>query len=227
MNKDEIIKILTDEYGFEDSDLKDEVGKYFVKKQLQELLDEEEKVKEVDEIQDVKKEDEIDEFFDVGIQEEETNGFKDGDMITVMSGINGEYIHHSPDTGRAYRFRGFGQTAKVPYKELVAIRNLYPTVLEDGWLIVLNKDLINEFDLKDSYSNILTPKNSRTIFKKSTEEIVEFASSLPRAMKVTFVDLARKAYRKGDLDKMSAINAIQELFNISLEDNAPIHDTKE
>lgn len=237
MKKDEMIKLLKDKYGVADDELVDKNGNFLTNKKLQEMIDEKEREQEetedyneevdIDVGVDVDEEDEIDDFFDISVAKSTQKSFNDNDEITVMSGINGEYIHHSVDSGRAFRFRGFGQTAKIPYKELVSIRNLYPTVLEDGWLVILNKDLIKEFDLQDSYRNVLTPKNSRAIFSKSAEEIEYFVNSLPQAMKVTFVDLARKAYRKGILDKVSTVNAIQELFNISLEDNAPIHDNEE
>lgn len=231
MKKDEMIKLLKDKYGVADEELVDKNGNFLTNKKLQEMIavkeQEEEEVKDYEVEEDYEEEDEIDDFFDVSASKSAQKSFDDNDEITVMSGINGEYIHHSTDSGRAFRFKGFGQTAKIPYKELVAIRNLYPTVLEDGWLVILNKDLIKEFDLQDSYRNVLTPKNSRAIFSKSSEEIEDFVNSLPQAMKVTFVDLARKAYRKGTLDKVSTVNTIQELFNISLEDNAPIHDNEE
>lgn len=226
-----MIKLLKDKYGVADEELVDKNGNFLTNKKLQEMIavkeQEEEEVKDYEVEEDYEEEDEIDDFFDVSASKSAQKSFDDNDEITVMSGINGEYIHHSTDSGRAFRFKGFGQTAKIPYKELVAIRNLYPTVLEDGWLVILNKDLIKEFDLQDSYRNVLTPKNSRAIFSKSSEEIKDFVNSLPQAMKVTFVDLARKAYRKGTLDKVSTVNTIQELFNISLEDNAPIHDNEE
>ena len=233
MKKDEMIKLLKDKYGVADEERVDKNGNTLTNKKLQEMIavkeqeEEEEEVKDYEVEPEVEEEDEIDDFFDISASKSTQKSFDDNDEITVMSGINGEYIHHSTDSGRAFRFKGFGQTAKIPYKELVAIRNLYPTVLEDGWLVILNKDLIKEFDLQDSYRNVLTPKNSRAIFSKSSEEIEDFVNSLPQAMKVTFVDLARKAYRKGTLDKVSTVNTIQELFNISLEDNAPIHDNEE
>lgn len=231
MRKDEMIKLLKDKYGVADEELVDKNGNTLTNKKLQEIIavkeQEEEEAKDYEVEEDSEEEDGIDDFFDVSASKSAQKSFDDNDEITVMSGINGEYIHHSTDSGRAFRFKGFGQTVKIPYKELVAIRNLYPTVLEDGWLVILNKDLIKEFDLQDSYKNVLTPKNSRAIFSKSAEEIEDFVNSLPQAMKVTFVDLARKAYRKGTLDKVSTVNTIQELFNISLEDNAPIHDNEE
>lgn len=231
MRKDEMIKLLKDKYGVADEELVDKNGNTLTNKKLQEIIavkeQEEEEAKDYEVEEDSEEEDGIDDFFDVSASKSAQKSFDDNDEITVMSGINGEYIHHSTDSGRAFRFKGFGQTVKIPYKELVAIRNLYPTVLEDGWLVILNKDLIKEFDLQDSYRSVLTPKNSRAIFSKSAKEIEDFVNSLPQAMKVTFVDLARKAYRKGTLDKVSTVNTIQELFNISLEDNAPIHDNEE
>ena len=101
-------------------------------------------------------------------------------------------------------------------------KNLTSKTLDEGWLVILNKDIIKDFGYEDMYENILTPKNIKEIFKKETEEVREFVSQLPKSMQVTIIDTAREMYRSGKLDRKSIIDVIQNTFDISLEDNAPI-----
>ena len=228
--KTELKKVLIEVYGYEESELYED-GKIMTNARLEQIISNEEKsTREVEEEKESKVieakvevvEDKLDSFFDSGVYEKESTQFKDGDLINVMSGINGLLIHRSRENGKEYRFNGFGQVKKMEYKELVNIKNLTPKTLDEGWLVILNKDIIKDFGYEDMYENILTPKNIKEIFKKETEEVREFVSQLPKSMQVTIIDTAREMYRSGKLDRKSIIDVIQNTFDISLEDNAPI-----
>ena len=228
--KTELKKVLIEVYGYEESELYED-GKIMTNARLEQIISNEEKsAQEVEEEKESKVieekievvEDKLDSFFDSGVYEKESTQFKDGDLINVMSGINGLLIHRSRETGKEYRFNGFGQIRKMEYKELVNIKNLTSKTLDEGWIVILNKDIIKDFGYEDMYENILTPKNIKEIFKKETEEVREFVSQLPKSMQVTIIDTAREMYRSGKLDRKSIIDVIQNTFDISLEDNAPI-----
>ena len=211
LNKKELISILMDEYGYEKSDLKDENGKLFTNAQLQAIIKQEE--------EDAKQ-----------LEHEETaivakrESFKDDDQIVVMNGLDGVLIHRSQSTGRVWRFKEFGQTDKIPYSELLRIRNNNPKVFDQGWIIILNQQLQEEFGLTEKYKNILTPQNIEEVFKKDLEDLKAFVKGLPAGMKITFVNKAKELYNKGKLDSIQVVNFIQEEFDISLEDNAPLSD---
>lgn len=227
-NKAELKKVLIEVYGYEESDLKKD-GKQLTNAELEDMIENEEKAVEKSakaeepkvQIVEVEK-DNLDSFFDNGVYEKESVQFKDTDLINVMSGINGMLIHRSRDTGKEYRFNGFGQIRKMEYKELVNIRNLTPKSFDEGWLVILNKDIIKDFGYEEMYENMLTPKNIKEIFSKDADEVRDFVTQLPRSMQVTIVDTAREMYRNGKLDKKSIIDVIQNTFDISLDDNAPI-----
>lgn len=212
LNKIELTKILVDEYGYEKDDLKDEkTGKPFTNATLQSMIRQEEedaKQLEVEETVIVAKETKI----------------KDDDLIVVMNGLNGGLTHRSTSTGRVWRFQEFGQTDKIPYGELLRIRNNNPKVFDQGWMIILNRQIQEEFGLTEKYKNILTPENIESVFKKDLDELKEFVKGLPEGMKVTFVNKARELYQSKQLDSIRVVDFIQEEFGISLEDNAPLSD---
>lgn len=218
MNKQEMIDYLIDEFGLSEDELKDSQGKFFVKRVLEEKIEQLEKEKEED-----NDEEEVKKFLEEKPKKkDEPREFKDTDMIEVMSGINGNYIHHSSQTGRAFRFKGFGQTTKMPYAEIITLRNFHPNVLESGWIVILDEDVVSDFGLTERYENILTRNNINSIFNKSPKELEDFIRALPSGMRITLVDLAKKSYKKGELSNIHQINVIQNLFDISLDDNSPI-----
>lgn len=210
LTKKELIEVLINDYGYEKTDLKDSDGKPFTNAKLESIIKQEEK--DAVEL-------EAQESVEVAKQT-----FKDSDLIMVMNGLNGSLTHRSRSTGRIWQFHEFGQIDKIPYSELLTIRNLNGKVFKEGWMIVLNKQIQEDFGLVDTYKNILTPENIEEVFSKSVEDMEEFVKSLPQGMKVTFIGKARELYNAKKIDSKRVIDFIESYFGISLEDNAPLSD---
>lgn len=205
MKKADLIKILVEEYGYEKEDIK-----LLTNAKLQAMIKQEEKDAE-----------DLAHAETVIVKEAK---FKDDDEIVVMNGQNGSLKHRAGRTGRVWEFKKFGQTAKMPYSELVALRNVKPSVFTDGWIIVLNKEVQKEFQLTELYENIITPENIEDIFKLRLEDLERFVAGLPKGMKFTFVSKARELYEREELYDLRVIKFIESTFGFSLEDNAPLAD---
>lgn len=213
MNKAELTNILVNEYGYTKDDLYDENKKPYTNAALKAMVKKEEKEAEL-------------------LEHEETatalvDSFeiKDDDMVAVMSGVTGELIHRSSRTGRMWKFTRFGQTDKMPFIELMSIYNNNPKCFEEGRLVVLNKQVADNFNLGETYQHIVTPQNlDGLILDKSPEDIKSTINSLPKSMKNTFFFRARELYKQDKLDSIKIARTIEECYGISLEDNAPISD---
>lgn len=212
MKKNDYINVLVEEYGYEKEDLKfDSEGKPWTNAKLKALIEQEEKDAEDMEVEAtrfVAKEVKID----------------DNDGIVVMNGLSGALTHRSGMTGRSWKFKKFGQTDKMPYSELLSLKNGSPHVFEDCWLIVMNRDVQEQFGLTNKYKSILTPENIEGIFKKDIEDLKTFAENLPEGMKTTFVSKARELYLSRQLYDIRVVEYIEEKFGFSLTDNAPLSD---
>lgn len=206
LNKKELIQVLVEEYGYELEDVK-----MLTNAKLEAMIKQEELDKEELELQETL------------VVKKDTN-IKDDDLIMVMNGESGALVHRSYSTGRIWEFREFGQTQKLPYSEILNIRNNNPRVFEEGWLIVLNPQIQNDFGLKETYKNILTPDNIGKVFEKNTDDLSVFIDNLPEGMKTTFVAKARELYRTNKIDSITKVRFIEQKFGISLEDNAPLSD---
>lgn len=207
MKKSDLIKILVEEYGYEKEDIK-----LFTNAKLQSTIKQEEK--------DAK---------EFELQEDETvvqvkEIFKDTDEIVIMNGVNGALTHRSGRTGRSWKFQQFGQKDKMPYAELLALKNTSPKVFTEGYIIILNRDVQEQFGLSKLYESIITPENLTQIFQKEVADLEAFIDSLPNGMKVTFVSKARELHATRELYDLRKVEMIERKFGFSLTDNAPLSD---
>lgn len=212
LNKKELTEILVNEYGYEKEDLKDAEGKPFTNAKLESLIKQEEKDAQQAE------------FEETIVPAEKYVEIKDEDLIQVMNGEQGELIHRSKRTGRMWKFTKFGQVDKMPFIELLNIQNRNPRCFEEGRLIILNQNVIEQFGLEDVYKKVVTPQNLDDLFTKDVEEVTETIQNLPQSMKSTFFARAKELYAKGQLDSIKLKNAIEKEYGISIEDNAPLDD---
>lgn len=206
LNKKELIQVLVDNYGYENEDIK-----LLTNAKLEGLIRQEEKdAKELEESETL-------EQFTEDVLE-----VKDEDMVQVMSGIHGELIHRSQKSGRMWKFSKFGQIDRMPFIELMTIYNNNPKTLEECFIVILNDKVAKNFNLSEIYKNIVSPNNLDELFKKDVKDLESIVENLPESFKTVFVIRAKELYEQGKLDSMSLINFIQNKFDISLEDNAPL-----
>jgi hypothetical protein len=203
LNKQDLIKNLVENYGYDKEDIK-----LLTNGKLQGLIKQEEfdaKELETESTRVVAKKSKI----------------KDEDRIVVMNGLTGALVYHSERTNRRWEFTTFGQQDTIEYGELVAMKNRYPRYFTEGWLIVLDKQVQEEFNLTEMYKNIITPENADTVFKMDVDELDKFVDGLPDGMKTSFVNMAMEKVGDGTLDSSKVRKYIQEKFNFNFDDNAP------
>lgn len=231
MTKKEMVDLLVNEYGYDVSDLKDDKGNIFRNADLEALIDKEEKA-----IEEIEKKDKAELEAEKAVEEEDDifslnedafkpkHSFNDNDLILCMSGVRGDMRFVSNLSNFTVKTTQFGQTVKIPYKDLVYVHNIAPKAFHDGKIIVLNEHLQEEFGLEDVYKRVITPKNIRKVLGLDADELSGFISDMPSGMKPALYDEARKLYRAGKLDSRRTVEVIENEFGVSLEDNAPLND---
>lgn len=224
-NMAEIKDILVSEFGYSKNDFLNEEGKPLKFTQLQALLKKEKaQEKAIEEEVNGTAESagsELDEFDEVA-EQMQSRKFKDDEMIMVMAGINGNYVHHSQAGNGRFEFKGFGQKTQMPYKELKSMNNLSRGALEKGWLIILNKDLIKEFNLEKEYTKFLTPSRVDQILAIRDSSLRETIEELPKDMRLTLFDEAKRRINNGSIDSAFLVKTLEDVYDVSLEDNLPI-----
>jgi len=203
MNKQDLIKTLVNDYGYEREDIKIFTNAKLAGLIKQEKLDAEEMENDEVRISAPKK------------------SLNDNDKVVVMNGLTGILFYHSERTNKSWTFQEFGEKDSIEYSELIVMKNKHPKYFTDGLLIVLDKEVQEEFKLTEMYKNILTPENVDEVFNMDVEDLEKFIDALPDGMKTSFVNIAMKKYEDKEIDKFSVISFIQEKFNFDFEDNAP------
>ena len=223
-----MVDLLVNEYGYDISDLKDDKGNVYKNSILEKMIEEaEEDLSNIEEKTEAKEveTDEEDDIFALNEDAFKPNHvFDDNDLILCMSGVRGDMRFVSNLSNFTVKTTQFGQTIKIPYKDLVYVHNIAPRAFHEGKIIVLNEHLQEEFGLKDVYKRVITPKNIQKVLKLDPEDLSEFISDMPRGMKPALYNEAQKLYRAGKLDSRRTVEVIEDEFGISLEDNAPISD---
>lgn len=213
LKKQDLINILVEEYGYEKEDLKfDANGNPYTNAKLKQLIKAEEKDAERLEDEDL-------------LEEEASHA--DTDKIPVMSGSTGTIVYRSETSNKFWKFTQFGQKDKIPYGELVAMMNKYPRYFLEGWIIIRDRAVVDEFKLTELYKNIegiVSPETFDEVFKYPVEDLEKIINNLPDGMINTFVNRAQQLYSARRLDSLHVKNLIEEKFKFSLDDNAPISD---
>ena len=210
----ELKEILVKEYGYTKKDfVNPENGKEYTFKKLESLLKQEQD-KETSVFDDSSLEE-----FNQAVVKNVAVKFDDNDLIPVMSGVRGRFLHHSGAGNGVYTFTEFGQVQDIVFKELKHIFNTKRILLEEGYLIILNKDLIKEFRLEEQYKHVVTPKRVNDLLNRSAEELTTFLSGTTKEAQLALLSVAKVKYNTGELDKRSTIQALEEFFDTSLEDN--------
>lgn len=213
LKKQDLINILVEEYGWEKEDLKfDAKGNPYTNARLKALI----KAEELD-AQKLEDEELI----------EEESAYEDSHKIPVVCGSSGTVIYRSETTNKFWKFTHFGQKDKIPYGELVAMFNKYPSYFYNGWIIIKDRTVAEEFRLTGLYKNIEQLVSHETfdkVFQYPIEELEEVIKNMPDGMINTFVNRAQELYSANRLDSLHVKRLIESKFGFSLDDNAPISD---
>lgn len=221
MTKKEMEDLLVEKYGYDRKELKDDKGNRLNNSVLEEMIAKEEANESSD--KEGSKEESQDSF---GLDEtvfEANHNLDDKDLVLCMSGVNGDLNFSSPLSNFRVQTKDFGQTMKIPYGDLAYVHNIAPDAFEQGKIVILNKQVQKEFGLEDIYKHVITPKNVREVIKLDADELKDFLAQMPKAMKVSLYNEARKMYQQGKIDSIKTVKVIENEYNVSLEDNAPIN----
>lgn len=224
MTKKEMEDLLMSEYNYSKKDLRDEKGNPLVNKVLKEMIEKEEanKEKAVETPKEATVEEDLFELDETIFEPRHNLG--DNDLVLCMSGVSGNLNFVSPLSGFRATVNGFGQTMKIPYKDLVYVNNIANKAFMEGQIIVLNKAVQEEFGLTEVYKSVITPKNIDAVLNFEAEKLSNFIKEMPKGMKATLYDEARNKYRSGEIDSVHTIKVLEDEFGVSFEDNAPTSD---
>ena len=169
---------------------------------IQELMNQlAEMTKKVEELQKVtstnnfNENEELDEMNDIVINQ--------SDYIKVMSLVHFRLnlTTEAKGQGRAFRFTKFGEVKRIVYSDLVRIMENHPNFLENGYFVILNKNVVRKHGLDDAYTKILTKEKIERILEGNQSDAVNlFSTANKQQQEIIVKQVIDKAVHGFDVD---------------------------
>ncbi|OPH61722.1 hypothetical protein BC351_00325 [Paenibacillus ferrarius] len=127
-------------------------------------------------------------------------------LIPVMSMVSGSL--NLDANGKRILFRDFGTTQQISFEDLRAVYNTHPVIIEDGWLLIQNIDVVKALYLENKYENFVSKKFIEDIITLPADEIIKTLSNLTQSLRTTAIDIIIKGISERN-NKFSDLNKIQ------------------
>ncbi|MEH6848019.1 hypothetical protein CON15_20090 [Bacillus cereus] len=203
MKKPELVAVLVNEYGAEES----EVTKLTIPKLIRAIQEAQAEMEELER-----------EF------EAESSGKKALKMerekvITIMNGTMGKVSYTSSKTGETIAFAEYGQKTETTLGELITIKNQYPRYLNEHWFIILDDaDAVKFLGLDKLYETVFTKEEQVVeLFKRDLEEVREIVQTAPIGMKRVIASVADKLHKARKFNDIYKIRMLQEELDITID----------
>ncbi len=125
--------------------------------------------------------------------------------------------------GRIFYFKEFGEVKRIMYRYLVDIINSHRNFLEKGYFYILNRAVIHEQALEETYSKILTKESIETILNGKNNDItISLFKSANEGQKELICQLLIDRRLVGEDIDLNMWDKINRIVNGALEDKYKI-----
>jgi hypothetical protein len=200
LTKKQLIEVLVKEYGHEEKDIKTLTNGKLIDliKQEQEDMKEAEKPQAISKPKQTKLDKEY--------------------QVLVMNGTYGQLQYISDVNGSTWKFTEYGQTDEMNFGEIQSMLNRQPTFIKDGWLVILDDQVIQELRLQEYYKHIYSEQELDDIFAEANiEKIREIIKGGNLGIKTMFAQYSMNRYKEGKLHDFRIIRLVQEELNLILD----------
>jgi hypothetical protein len=143
--------------------------------------------------------------------------FEQSDGVMCRSVVQGGLYVRGPKTEMIYSFTDYGDESEIEYRDLVAMVRSKDKAVYEPRFIIEDKDFLNEYPaIEKFYSSQITNRDIREILNKPVNEMVEDIKKLPNGAVENLKSIAAKQVSSGNLDSISKIRALDELFGTDL-----------
>jgi hypothetical protein len=140
--------------------------------------------------------------------------------VLVMNNTTGFVSFVNKRTQAEFLIEGYGNFEEMLVSDLINMRSSSPALLNQGYLIILDDDVIKYLRLEKVYENILKPEDIDEFFKQNDVKMREILEKSPRGMKELLFDKAKEMVEQGhpDMDYNSKKRVFEDLFNVKFDD---------
>lgn len=144
-------------------------------------------------------------------------------LVKVVSLFHG-ILNLVTNSGKVITFNNFGVIKPIAFGDLIEICDRQKRLAEEGYFMILDKDVVEALYLTDAYKKIVNKEVIENIINLSEGEIKEILENTTDAIKEAIVDTIVKGINSGDTrylhkDKIYFIGQIlgKDLFKMAEE----------
>ena len=113
--------------------------------------------------------------------------------------------------GKRYDFHSFGEVKNIPYHYLYDIMEAHPNFVDEGYFVILNKDVVRKHDLEEKYQKFLTKEKLDKILSGNQSDATNLFKACGEAQRGFIINIIHDKMLAGEsvdlnlLDRLSRI----------------------
>lgn len=176
--------------------------------------------KEVEVVEDVKKDEEVKEVKPVKKNTapvKKKKVFDASEGVMCRSIVTGGLFLEGSKTKMPYKWNNYGDETEVEYRDLVALVREQSGYIYKPFFIIEDEDFIEEFpQLKKFYSENYSIKELSAILELPVDEMIKTISTLPKGAVDSLKKIAANQVSLGQIDSVRKIRALDDFFGTDL-----------
>jgi hypothetical protein len=128
--------------------------------------------------------------------------------VICMNNTVGGLTYRPMYGGKGFRVEGYGKQFRIQLQDLEGLYNEQPTFITEGWLYILEHDIVESLYLEDLYESLVSPKDVDRFINLPEDDIREKLEHAPKGMKDTIFKVIQQRITKGD-QQLSHISRIR------------------
>lgn len=148
------------------------------------------------------------------------------DYIKVMSLVHFRLnlTTEAKGQGRPFRFTKFGEVKRILYSDLIRIVENHANFLNDGYFVILNKNVVRKLGLNDVYAKILTKEKIERILEGNQSDAVNLFNTANKGQQEVIVkQIIERATRGFDTD-LNLLFRLSQIIGYDIQEK--INDAK-
>lgn len=140
--------------------------------------------------------------------------------VEIMNNTTGTVVFVNNRTQAKWKLVGYGAIDEMLVSDLKNMRSSSASLLLDGYILILDDDVIEHLRLQKLYENILKPEDVDNFFKQNDVKMREILKKCPKGMKELLFEKAKEKVKNNDpdMDYNSKKRVFEEELNIRFDD---------
>lgn len=143
----------------------------------------------------------------------------DSDYVRVINNCIGGFVYINRMGTVRFEIDSYGGDHYLYFKDLRDIRSSDSKIINEGWILIDNSDIVESWNLQKFYDTVVSPDDVNEFFKEDSEVISEKIKSMNPLNKNTIAIIAHQKYKDGQLDSTKKLRAIENALERKIFDD--------